>query len=43
MPEAHEAEHLEAQIENFLDEKDAALEALREDFSKPTQKGNERK
>ena len=43
MPDAHEAEHLEAQIENFLDEQDAALEALREDFSKPTQKGNERK
>ena len=43
MPDAHEAEHLEAQLENFLDEQDAAIEALREDFSKPTQKGNVRK
>ena len=38
MPDAHEAEHLEAQLENFLDEQDAALEALREDLSKPTHK-----
>ena len=33
MPDAHEVEHLEAQLENFLDEQDAALEALREDLS----------
>ena len=33
MPDAHEIEHLEAQLETFLDEQDAALEALREDLS----------
>ena len=33
MPDAHEIEHLEAQLENYLDEQDAALEALREDLS----------
>ena len=35
MPDAHEIGHLEAQLEAFLDEQDAAIEALREDFSKP--------
>ncbi|MBQ6352292.1 MAG: hypothetical protein IJJ28_03380, partial [Lentisphaeria bacterium] len=37
MPDAHEVEHLEAQLENFLDEQDAALEALREDLSETNQ------
>lgn len=41
MPDAHEVEHLEAQLETFLDEQDAALEALREDFTKPNPKGND--
>ena len=40
MPDAHEVEHLEAQLEAFLDEQDAAIEALREDFSKPKPKRN---
>ena len=43
MPDAHEVEHLEAQLETFLDEQDAALEALREDFSNPKPKGNDKK
>ena len=43
MPDAHEVEHLEAQLETFLDEQDAAIEALREDFSKPKTKGNDKK
>lgn len=43
MPDAHEAEHLEAQLESLLDEQDAALEALREDLSKPENRGNEQK
>jgi len=43
MPDAHEVEHLEAQLETFLDEQDAAIEALREDFSKPKQRGNDKK
>ena len=43
MPDAHEIEHLEAQLEAFLDEQDAAMEALREDFSKPKPKGNDKK
>ena len=43
MPDAHEVEHLEAQLEAFLDEQDAAIEALREDFSKPKTGGNDKK
>ena len=42
MPDAHEVEHLEAQLETFLDEQDAALEALREDLSKPKPEGNDK-
>jgi len=43
IPDAHEVEHLEAQLETFLDEQDAAIEALREDFSKPKPRGNDKK
>ena len=43
IPDAHEIEHLEAQLETFLDEQDAALEALREDFAKPKPKGKDKK
>ena len=43
MPDAHEIEHLEAQLETFLDEQDAAIEALREDFSKTKPRGNDKK
>ena len=43
MPDAHEIEHLEAQLEAFLDEQEAALEALREDFAKPKPKGKDKK
>ena len=43
MPDAHEIEHLEAQLETFLDEQEAALEALREDFAKPKPKGKNKK
>ncbi len=42
MPDAHEVEHLEAQLETFLDEQDAAIEALREDFSKPKKQRNDK-
>ena len=37
IPDAHEIEHLEARLEALFDEQDAALEALREEFSKPKQ------
>lgn len=42
MPDAHEVGHLEAQLETFLDEQDAALEALREDLTKPNPKRNDK-